>query len=92
VVSFALGTYQTANSFNLNPKVYNIGLILLDYLLMLVYAINQGLQFLQFHQIIPLVNRLILANCIPLFFKFLVPFHMNLFRYQILLSGKLLHP
>lgn len=59
---------------------------------MLIDGIDDCLQFLEFHEVVSLVDRFVLGKVFLLPFEFLIALEVNLFLNEIFLGGKLFDP
>lgn len=87
-----MGADQTTDGLDFVPDVEDVGLVVVDDLVVLGQTVDQCLQILEFHQVVSLVNGFVFADGVSLLLEFLVVLKMYLFCYEILLPRKLLDP
>lgn len=92
MVPLLLGADQLRDCVYLCPYVENVALGFGQYLILLTYATDKSLEFLELHEVVALIDRLVLARCVPLLLELLVALEVDLFGDVVLGPGKLLDP
>ena len=91
-ISFPLHSNQSSDGLYLIPDAEKVGLVLLDNSVLLADAVDEGFEFLQFHEVVSFVDWFVFADDFFLLFELLVVVEVDLFGYVVLAFGELLDP